>query len=121
MPSTTIDIAALYEALDNKRDLRKISWRELARDLDLSPSTFTRMAQGQRPDIDTFATMLRWLDVPAAGYMRTEVDASAPSHEKDTPLVQVATLLRASKQLKPDQADALNHIIKAAYESIVKD
>ena len=72
MPQTTVDVAALHAALDRKRKLDELSWRELAGRLDISASTFTRMAQGHRPDVDTFATLLRWLDMPAAAYMRGE-------------------------------------------------
>src|SRR5262249_34229409 len=70
MPETTVDVGALYAALDNKRRARGTSWPDIARELDVSPSTFSRMAQGRRPDVDTFATLLRWLGMPAESFMR---------------------------------------------------
>src|SRR5882724_655878 len=61
MPETTVDVDALYAALDRKRQEAKLSWRALAGKLEITPSTFTRMAQGLKPDVDTFATLIRWL------------------------------------------------------------
>jgi transcriptional regulator with XRE-family HTH domain len=36
-------------------------WRELARELDLSASTLTRLGQGKRPDADALMTIFVWL------------------------------------------------------------
>lgn len=121
MPQTTVDVAALHSALDRKRKLLELSWRELAGKLDISASTFTRMAQGHRPDVDTFATLLRWLDMPAAAYMRG-VEAAGQADEEPNPIADleaIGALLRQSKAMKPDQAERLETIIHAAYKSIV--
>ena len=42
MPETTVDVEALYAALDNKRKAQGASWREHARQHDLSPATLSR-------------------------------------------------------------------------------
>jgi transcriptional regulator with XRE-family HTH domain len=121
LPQTTIDVAALYAALLRKRDAGGQSWRDVAAELDISPSTFTRMAQGARPDIDTFATLLRWLKMPATAYMRGDDDAAQTGDgEEAEPLVAIASLLRSSRSVNAEQADALENIIGAAYKSIVK-
>src|SRR5947208_2817870 len=70
MPDTTIDVEAFYAALDAQRQEEELSWREVARHLGISPSTLTRIAQGKRPDVDTFATLLRWLGMSADAFMR---------------------------------------------------
>lgn len=121
MPQTTIDVAALYAALLRKRDAGGQSWRDVAAELDISPSTFTRMAQGARPDIDTFATLLRWLKMPAIAYMRGDDGPLHSEEEEAEPLVAIATLLRSSRSVNTEQADALENIIGAAYKSIVKE
>lgn len=121
MPKTIVDVEALYGALNTKRDRQDISWRELANQLELSPSTFTRMAQGQRPDIDAFTTLLDWLGMPAHKYTRMAGETVSRSKKKDEPLVEITTLLRSSKSIRRDEAEALNNIITAAFKSIVKD
>jgi hypothetical protein len=68
MPRQVVDIAGLYAALDAKRGRR--SWRWLARELVISPSTFTRMARGRCTDADTFATLVHWLGMSAGRFIR---------------------------------------------------
>jgi len=121
VPKTVVDVDALYSALDKKREKHGVSWRDLAGDLDLSPSTFTRLAQGHRPDIDTFTTLLHWLDMPAEKYTRLDGAPPTMTSASDKPLVEITTLLRSSKSLRPDEADALNNIITAAFKSIVRE
>jgi transcriptional regulator with XRE-family HTH domain len=120
MPKLVVDVEALHGALDAKRQAQGLSWRDLASELDLSASTFTRMAQGQRPDIDAFATLLAWLNMPAERYTRS-VGAVSAGQVKDQPLVEITTLLGSSSAIKRSEAEALNNIITAAYKSIVKE
>ncbi len=110
-------MVGLYAALDRKRRKTNSKWREIARELEISPSTFTRMGQGNGPDTGTFLTLIRWLGEPAEAFVSGEPKA-APDEE---PLTAITSLLRASKKLRPDQAAALTNILEAAYESIVKD
>jgi transcriptional regulator with XRE-family HTH domain len=119
LPQTTVDVGALYADLDRKRKLEELSWRELAARLDISASTFTRMAQGARPDVDAFATLLRWLDQSAATYMRFEDAPDDVARDEHDDLQAIGSLLRSSRKMKPHQAEALESIIQAAYKSIV--
>jgi transcriptional regulator with XRE-family HTH domain len=61
MARHTLDTAALYRAIDTGRQVMGLSWRGLAANLGLSSSTFTRLAQGHRPDADGLLTILVWL------------------------------------------------------------
>jgi len=116
MPETTVDIAALYAALDRKRQTKELSWRGLATSLKISPSTFTRMAQGLKPDVDTFATLLRWLGMPQEEFLRP---ISAKTEDAD-PVAMVSSYLRASKNLTHEQATALEDIMNAAFRHLTK-
>jgi transcriptional regulator with XRE-family HTH domain len=116
MPETTVDVEALYAALDNKRKAEGTSWREIARQLEVSPSTFSRMAQGRRPDVDTFATLLRWLGMPAESFMRGTTTATA-----EEPVAMVSSYLRSARNVKPEDAEALEDIFRAAYNRLVRD
>jgi transcriptional regulator with XRE-family HTH domain len=116
MPGTTVDVAALYAALDGKRQAEGLSWRGLAQMLEITPSTFTRMAQGRRPDVDTFATLLRWLGTPVEAFM----EPSVPAVEQK-PLEMIGTYLRMDKHLSPSAASALDQLIKVAYDTLADD
>lgn len=118
MPETTVDVEALYAALDSKRKGNGTSWREVARELDVSASTFSRMAQGRRPDVDTFATLLRWLGMPAETFIRSTGEEPAPEEE---PVAMVSSYLRSARNVTPEEADALEDIFQAAYKRLVRD
>lgn len=117
MAEAKVDPGVLYAAVDRKRQSQGLSWRDLARKLQLSPSTFTRMAQGRRPDVDTFATLLRWLNMPAEMF----VTPRATDGEEPEPMAMISTYLRSSRNIHPDDADALEDIIQAAYRRIVRE
>ena len=118
MPETTIDVEALYAALDSKRKAQETSWREIARGLEISPSTFSRMAQGRRPDVDTFATLLRWLGLPAESFMRSAREEDGSVAEE--PVAMVSSYLRSARNIEPDDAEALEEIFRAAYKRLVR-
>jgi len=116
MPETTVDIAALYAAIDRKRQTKDLSWRSLAATLKITPSTFTRMAQGLKPDVDTFATLIRWLGMPQEEFLRP-----APKKTEDAdPVAMISSYLRGSKNVTDEQADALEDIMHAAFRHLTK-
>lgn len=117
MPETTVDVGALYGALDGRRRGEGITWRELARQLEVSPSTFSRMAQGRRPDVDTFATFVHWLGMPADRFMRS----SAAAEEEPEPIAMISAYLRSARNIRPEDAEALQDIMQAAYRRLAKD
>jgi transcriptional regulator with XRE-family HTH domain len=111
-----VDVEGLYEALDVKRRSEGLSWREVAGKVGVSASTLTRMAQGASPDIEGFGKMVRWLQVSADDFIaRPRVRASKPG---DDLLVVVSRHLRASKELDPKSAKALEAIVEAAYRQV---
>lgn len=54
----------LYNALNERRLTEDLSWRALARELDLSGSSMSRMSKGLRPDADTLCCVIAWLGQP---------------------------------------------------------
>lgn len=116
MPDTTVDVDALYSELDRKRQRENLSWRSLANELKITPSTFTRMAQGLKPDVDTFATLIRWLGTSQEGFL-------LPLRKSTTatdPVAMISSYLRADKNVTDEQAHALEDIIRAAYGLLVR-
>ncbi len=118
MAETTVDVAALYAVLDGKRQANGLSWRGLAQLLNITPSTFTRMAQGRRPDVDTFAALLRWLGMPVEAFLKPVEQQDRPEGES---LAMIGTYLRMDKNLAPKAAAALERLIRVAYETLAED
>ena len=103
------NVAALYAALDAVRESRGISWRQLAREVQVSPSTFSRLANRQKPDVDAFLALVRWLKVPAERFMTDGQDREEP------PLMaELAPLLRARKDLNSEDKKYLEELIGSA-------
>ncbi len=116
MPEAHLDVEALYAALDVQRRSEDLSWRQLAKKVGISPSTLTRMAQGKRPDVDSFAALVRWVGVPADQFLRPE--GGKQPRKRTEPLAMISTYLRASKELDKKSVEALEDIIRAAYRSL---
>jgi transcriptional regulator with XRE-family HTH domain len=105
-----LDVSALYSALDAERRARDISWRQLAKEVGVSPSTLTRLANGHRPDVDAFAALVHWLGVPAERFFASD----RPSAPEPDLLTQLAPLLRARRDLTEADVSYLEEIIAAA-------
>ena len=63
MSTYLLDVPELYRRLDTQRQQRGLHWRDLAEQLDVSASMFSRMHDGGRPDADALVTLLTWLDL----------------------------------------------------------
>jgi transcriptional regulator with XRE-family HTH domain len=116
MTESTFDLVALYAALDARRRARDISWRKAAEEIGISASTLTRMAQGAHPDVEGFGKMVRWLGESADQFIG--VTKNRPPPKAEDLRVVVSRHLRASKELSPESARALESIIEAAYSQM---
>lgn len=118
MASTSIDVASLHAALDAARTSKELSWRQLAGQLDLSPSTLSRLANGFTPDATAFTSMVTWLNIPAEKFIKAE-----GMDERDEPdlVASLGPLLRARKDLKPQDVDHLEELISSAVRRFHSD
>ncbi|MHB8719730.1 MAG: hypothetical protein ACYDAC_12705 [Candidatus Dormibacteria bacterium] len=110
------DGPALYAALDSRKDAVRLSWRELAQELELKDHTvFTRLSKGQLPGVDVLLTLCGWLG--------TSVEAFADgggsvnnARAKDLELVRQR--LGGLRGLHTDDATALRLVLEAAAEQM---
>ena len=110
-PQHRVDVGALHSALWVEKNERGMSWRQLAHECNLSPSTFTRMANGQRPDVDAFAVLVRWLGQPAETFITAGSEDPRPAPDL---VDSLAPLLRARKDLTEDDVQDLQALFAAA-------
>ena len=47
---------------------RAKTWKQVAKDAEVSASTLTRMAQGRRPDVDSLAALADWSELDLIDY-----------------------------------------------------
>ena len=114
--NVSFDVVGFYYALDSTRKSRNISWRAVAHEAGISPSTLTRMAQGKRPDVDSLAKLTVWSGLKSDDFVRSE-----GSKSEAEPIAMISTLLRSDKHLTEDSAAALDELVKLAYKRLRKD
>jgi transcriptional regulator with XRE-family HTH domain len=112
----SFDDAAFYQALEQRRTAQNMSWRQLGRELGLSPSTFSRLARGRRPDVETFVKLLAWLDLPADSFMHGGAPA-LPGAQQDT-LAVIAAALRSDHTIPAAAAGAIEQLLRVAYGQV---
>ncbi len=61
LPHTWIDLSALFAALDDERHVREMSWRQVAAELGLAPSFFTRLREGSEPGSHKLCLLCDWI------------------------------------------------------------
>ena len=112
MPERRPNYELIRERLRRARKRRNLSLRQVADEIDVSPSTLSRLERGAQPDLETVHKLIEWLELD-----RNAVFRSAPAKAKDT-TQQVEVLLRADKNLDPRTARALASIFKTAYREM---
>lgn len=113
MPQTQIDVQRLVATIDAERRARGLSWRQVAKDAEISASTLTRMQQGKSPDVNTFFALTRWLEIPAERFYTEQASGSASPVD---PMAVVSTLLRGKKKMNPKALAALQELVNAAFK-----
>jgi transcriptional regulator with XRE-family HTH domain len=64
------DSKALYQALNEQRVARNLTWREVADQIGVSVTTITRIKSGGRMEVDGMLAMVGWLGVPVETFVR---------------------------------------------------
>lgn len=109
MSRSKVDVKGLYGALNAEREARTLSWRQLAKEIGVSPSLLARLGNGYAPNADGFVTLVRWLGMPAETFMMGEQEIR-PEPELVT---ELAPLLRARKDLTSADVTYLEEVIQA--------
>lgn len=92
-----------------------MSWRQLAKELGVSASTLSRMAQGLKPDVSAFVAMTTWLRMPAEDFYVRDTPANPDERAEEPELVaSLMPLLRARRDLSETDVEYLQEVIAAA-------
>lgn len=105
------DADAFYEVLDAERSERRLTWKDVSAQAGVSPSTLTRLGQGRRPDVDSFARLVAWGGFTADQFVQLPRQAQAGGFISNLP-----TYLRSDPNLDERGVHALEVIIRAAYD-----
>lgn len=105
------DADAFYHVLDAERSQRRLTWKDVAAQTGVSASTLTRLGQGRRPDVDSFARLVAWGGFTADQFVSPPKQAHAGGFIANLP-----TYLRSDPNLDERGVQALEAIIRAAYD-----
>lgn len=108
---TAFDANAFYETLDGERRSRGLNWKEVAKETLVSQSTLTRLGQGKRPDMDSFARLVSW-----GGFAADQFVGAPRRKQAGGFLTSLPTALRSDPSLDEKGVQALETIIRAAYD-----
>lgn len=108
---TAFDADAFYETLDGERRSRGLNWKEVAAEARVSQSTLTRLGQGKRPDVDSFARLVGW-----GGFAADQFVVTPKMRQTGGFLTTLPTALRSDPNLDAKGVQALETIIRAAYD-----
>jgi transcriptional regulator with XRE-family HTH domain len=111
------DFEGFYRALDATRASRRLTWKQVAQQARVHPSTLARMPQGKRPDADGLAALAAWSSLNPADFVTTPAGNRRVGSES---LARISQLLRDDERLSDEGAKALEEIVKAAYAQLAK-
>ncbi len=106
---------AFYRALEATVTARSKNWKQVAAETGVNASTLTRMAQGRRPDAASLAALSAWAGLNPSDF----VQAPYKTHRPEA-MAQISTLLRADPNLDTEGAEAIEAIVRTAYERLRK-
>jgi len=112
----SFDHNAFYDALDATRQARGLTWKQVASEAGVSPSTLTRLGQGKRPDVDSLADLCSWAGLDADEYMKGANEKGAPE-----PRALIGTYLRSDKNLSAASAKMIEQLVRTTYETLRTD
>ena len=107
---TQFDFPSFYAALGATVRARHTTWKAVSEQTGVSQTTLSRMSNGRQPDAASLTALSAWSGLDPVDF------TSAPRRARE-PIAMVSKLLREDPNLDRAGADALETIIKAAYDS----
>jgi len=114
MADTVIDVNGLASALERRVKAEQISWRQAAAQIGVSPSLLTRVRNDQRPDLDAFAKIVRWLRIPSDQFLVDPEDLA--TREEPELGSSINALLRARSDLDDRDKEYLGTILQSGLD-----
>jgi len=106
---------AFYRALERIVTARSKNWKQVAAETGISASTLARMAKGRRPDAASLAALSAWAGLNPSDFVDAPYKVAHPE-----PMAQISSLLRTDPNLDSEAAEAVEAIVRAAYERLRK-
>jgi transcriptional regulator with XRE-family HTH domain len=121
---TNIDVVRLETALDSRIQADHLSRRRAAAQIGVSASLLSPLRSGQRPDLDAYVSIVRWLRMSTEDFLLRndqEDQLASPLAAKSQPELTsaVSALLRGRHDLS-DEEKTLLEVVFASGLQLVK-
>ena len=103
------DFLGFYKALSATVAARNTNWKEVSEQTGISQTTLSRMSKGRQPDAESLTALSAWSGLNPVDFM------IGPKRDRE-PIAMVTKLLHEDPNLDSAGADALEAIIRAAYD-----
>ena len=117
MAKTQIDTDRLYAVLETRTIDENLSWRQAAMQIGVSPSLLSRLKYGQRPDLDGYASIVRWLRMSADDFIEVQGDAPDLSAEVSL-MTEISALIRKRRDLTEADKNYLENVMRASIDHL---
>jgi transcriptional regulator with XRE-family HTH domain len=114
---TQIDTGRLFAVLEARTTDEHLSWRQAANQIGVSPSLLSRLRYGQRPDLDGYASIVRWLRMSADDFIEVEGDDVAQAGETSL-ITEISALLRKRRDLTEADKSYIEDVVRASLDHI---
>lgn len=105
------DFQAFYKALSATVSVREETWKTVSEQTGVSQTTLSRMSSGRQPDAASLTALAAWSGINPVDF------TTAPKRRRES-IAAVGRLLRQDPSLDEAGADALEAIIRTAYEGL---
>ena len=103
------DFLGFYKALSATVEARNTNWKAVSEKTGISQTTLSRMSKGRQPNAESLTALSVWSGLNPADFM------AGPKFDRE-PIAMVTKLLHDDPNLDSTDADALEAIIKTAYD-----
>jgi len=107
---------AFYRALESTVSARSKTWKQVAAETGVGASTLARMGQGRKPDAASLAALSAWAGLNPSDFVEGPHKTAHPEA-----MAQISSLLRGDPNLDSEAAEAVEAIVRAAYERLRKN
>lgn len=109
---TTLDYDSLNAAIELRRVELALSWNELAAELKAEPAEIRSLSDGSHMGVVFRA--IDWTGLDIDDFLADE--AAQPAQASAERAEHVAAFLRADRDLKPESTEAIEAVLRAAYD-----
>lgn len=104
---------AFYRSLVITVESRSKNWKQVSDETGVSTSTLTRMAKGRKPDAASLAALSAWAGLNPSDFVQATYKTKRPES-----MARISTLLRSDPNLDKQAAEAVEAVMRVAYEQM---